>query len=377
MRCESPVVVGRAANDWRSDLKPDDCAWEWDNQSSSALQDKGLGLYPSSSDVNRTAPLAPRWLASVYAYPDGSLEGSVTPRPERCGGQSKLALERLHEAQDRALFPKSAEASSRVFFAAERAAEKAALNDARATVRAKASVKRFVRMYDLRRLLTFTNGGEGVGWPSRKAALDDVSRFWKVHNRLFARGTIKSRNTPRPPVPVCFIAEKGGKGGRWHVHAAMASGYFINYRRIIAAYSAFMDGRGYPSPSGGHRFHAGDDAGNHKGGFTSARHAARYLCKYLLKSLTDDTATKGEHRYRAAGAGRPAPWRMTAGMASLRRVLRPVRDGELIAVHDAVSGAFRCLLFDVDCPPPPPHLNGVVVKRHFDPSTVPAWPVLS
>jgi hypothetical protein len=338
--------------------------------------ERAQGLYPSSSDINRTGVLAPVWVASVFAYPDGGLEGSVTPRPERCGGQSKLAIERLHAMQDAALFPKSAEASSRVFFAAERAAEKAALNDARATLRAKASVRRFVRMYDLRRLLTFTNGAAGAGWGSRKAALDDVSRFWKVHSRLFGRGTIRTRNTPRPPVPVCFIAERGGKGGRWHVHAAMPAGYFINYRRIIAAYSAFMDSRGHLSASGGHRFHAGDDAGNHKGGFTSARHAARYLVKYLLKSLSDDTACKGEHRYRAAGAGRPVPWRMTAGMASLRRVLRPVRDGELFAVHDAVSGAFRCLLFDVECPPPPPHLNGVVVKRYFDASAVPAWPVL-
>lgn len=155
-------------------------------------------------------------------------------------------------------------------------------------------MRRLARYNGLTRLVTFTNGAVGDGWETRKSALDDVARFLKVHGQSCFGGA-----------PAVMVAEQGGKGARWHVHAVVPGGSWLPYSRIIRAWSAFMEGRGWRSVKGTHRWHSGDDQGRHKGGFSSARVAGRYLSKYLTKALIGDDYGTGIHRYRVVHADNP------------------------------------------------------------------------
>lgn len=161
--------------------------------------------------------------------------------------------------------------------------------------RARDQVKRYVRTHDLRRLLTFTNGGSGAGFRSRRETLDTFARWLKVHGSLLGQ------------TPVAVVAERGGRGGRWHIHAVIRSGYRLDYNRIRDSWSVFLSKRGYISPTGLHRFHAGDDSGKHPQGFTSARVAALYVAKYIGKHLEDEEREESAHRYRTYGGDTPKP----------------------------------------------------------------------
>jgi hypothetical protein len=152
-------------------------------------------------------------------------------------------------------------------------------------------------MNALTRLMTFTNGGSGEGWECRQDALDDVARFVKVHGaRAFGSTAL------------LLVAEQGGKGARWHVHALMPATGWLPYSRIIRLWSVFLTNRGYVSASGLHRWHAGDDSHKHSDGFHSARIAARYAAKYLTKDmLQDGEYGSGRHRYRCSRVDYPVP----------------------------------------------------------------------
>lgn len=143
--------------------------------------------------------------------------------------------------------------------------------------------------------MTFTNGDhDSCGWTDRKSALDDVARFLKVHgSECF--GVYRA----------VMVAEQGGKGGRWHVHAVVPAGGFLPYSQIIRRWSSFMERRGWHSVTGIHRWHVGDEQGKHKTGFTSARIAGRYVAKYLTKDLGGTDYGSHTHRYRYVGTDSP------------------------------------------------------------------------
>lgn len=299
----------------------------------------GGSRYPRSSDVSGCT-ITPRWMCAAYYYPDGSCEGSLTPvPPEPTNGADRVRAHRARQAERRG--------ESVVAVTDDEIAIRRRLNLERAGQRAKVSVRRRVRAHGLRRLLTFTNGSACGGWDCRRAALDDVARFLKHHGvRCFGA------------VPIVLVAERGGKGGRWHVHAAMPKTGRLDYSRIIRRWSAFMTSRGWKSSaaSGLHRFHAGDEHGKHSTGFSSARSCARYLVKYLVKSLEIQPGESGEHRYRSWNAGLPVAWRVLShGLGSVAAVIGLMEcdlHARFAPIYDytgaVVAERFRCYTFDLD-----------------------------
>jgi len=103
--------------------------------------------------------------------------------------------------------------------------------------------------------------------------------------------------------PFVCVPERGEDRGRIHVHGAIRSGYRLDYTAIIASWSAYLRSQGYFSsaPSGVHRWHAGDEQGRGKVGFSSARVCADYMAKYLAKGFLTDGRVKYEKRYRSDG----------------------------------------------------------------------------
>lgn len=230
------------------------------------------GSYPRYMDTLGSAQVRVR----KFAYPDGGFSGTITrsgliaPLSKQTSSaplDSRSPEEQEHRRQD---------------------------NLHRSIARSATLVKRLVRWHSLTRLMTFTNGAQGIGWDSRKAVLDDVARFLKVHGHECFGST-----------KVLIVAERGGRGGRWHAHALIEQVGWLPYSRIITRWSEFMENRGHHSLTGTHRWHAGDDKGKHADGFTSARVAARYAAKYLTKDLAAEDYGTYTHRYRTAGGLAP------------------------------------------------------------------------
>ena len=234
-----------------------------------ASDSPGRGAYPCCTDVSSSSQVR----RSICRYPDGSFEGSAVFSAEHWTppGQGKGSY---HELQQE---------------------ERDILNNQRASRRASLVLRRFIRTHDLKRLLTFTTG-DSEGWASRKESLDCVSDFLKVHGALLGDTAIAT------------VAERGLHGQRrWHVHAAIRSGYRLPYSTIIATWSNFLNRRGYSSVTGTHRWHAGDEQGRGGLGFKSARVCAGYMAKYLVKSMEVVEAEHYVHRYRTAGGPVPKP----------------------------------------------------------------------
>lgn len=269
------------------------------------------------------------WRARVYEYPDGSVEGTFTPRLEFGGSGSPGVTAEAQEGDGRAGLSAMAKHERCI---------------ASSVSRAQGGVARFVRFHNLQRLLTFTNGSEGVGWPDRQTALDDVSAWLKTHGGLLGA------------TPVLIVAEEGKHGERWHVHAAIRKGYFLPYSRIIASWTAFMVRRGWPVNARAkcHRWHAGDEEGKGANGFSSARVCAQYMAKYVGKSFSGDAEyVKNQRRYRVSGGERPKPARYVGRSLTALCALVGVSSRDLRAVvqtigyvDDVPVGVFRCWRFD-------------------------------
>lgn len=222
----------------------------------------------------------------AYAYPDGSWEGHIVA----CGDDTQTVAGTAHAGGDGEGRPQAAPVCD------------PAVNRARSIRRSRKSVSRIIRSHDLRRLLTFTNGqADGQGWQSGQDALDDLMA-WLLHE-----GGRELLGGDR--LQLLAVAERGGHGHRWHLHAVIQTGYRLDYSGIIASWSAFLEARGYRSASGIHRFHAGDERGKASRGFSSARIAARYASKYLVKGLADEHGTvASRHRFRTVGCDEATPW---------------------------------------------------------------------
>lgn len=212
---------------------------------------------------------------SVYTFPDGSVSAVVSRRRGlgRSGDDSWWdALDETAKKED---------------------------NRRRVSSRARQQLMRLIRKGNLRRLLTFTNGGQGDGWKSSKESLNAFMGWYRLEGSLLGQTAIVA------------VAERG-KLGRWHVHVAIKAGYFIPYSQIIKSWSSFMEAAGEHSMTGTHRFHSGDEQGKHKSSFTSARWCARYMAKYLSKDFEDERVAQ-ERRYRADGINPPEPKRFYPG----------------------------------------------------------------
>lgn len=225
----------------------------------------------------------------MFSYDDGSFEGSLVvrrqeKRPDDGAGHWYSDLTDEEQAQE---------------------------NLRRADRRAVLQLKRYIRHHSLTRLITLTNGDNAsFGWSCRSGALSDCSEWLQAEGHALLGGGA-----------LAAVAEQGERGGRWHVHLAIAGGFRLDYRRIIRSYSAFMEGRGWHSSTGTHRFHAGDEAGKHKGGFSSARVCSEYMAKYLTKSLRQSVEEKHLNRYRVYGGSTPKP-SYAERLPSLRSGLR-------------------------------------------------------
>lgn len=207
----------------------------------------------------------------VERYPDGSASGvAYVPRGSSSGDGSSWwsALDRKERQEQ---------------------------NRYRVGRRAGQQVRRYIRHGNLRRLLTFTNGGAGEGWPNLREALRTFAAWYRADGRALLGDT-----------GVVVVPERGGQGGRVHLHAAIRSGYRLDYSAIIRSWSAHLEAHGYHSAIGSHRFHAGDDRGKHSRGFTSARICAGYLAKYLAKGFSEEYVPQ-ERRYRAEEVRVPEP----------------------------------------------------------------------
>ena len=180
--------------------------------------------------------------------------------------------------------------------------EREIANAKRSGHRAIQTLTRKVRHGNLRRLLTFTNGGRGQGWESLRSSVLDVCEWFKAEGDLLGDTGF-----------IC-VAERGKDGGRIHVHAAIRSGYRLDYSAIIASWTAFLTAKGYESSTGSHRWHAGDELGRGRTGFSSARTCADYLSKYLAKGFKSDARAKFEKRFRSSGCYLPEPKRLCGGV---------------------------------------------------------------
>jgi len=246
---------------------------------------------------------------SCQAFPDGSMMASVVKSPERYA--APFARQRDRMAQSRPSVGRRDGA----------AGADAADNLRRSLASTRRGIKAYVRYHDLRRLLTFTNGGENGGWRTRSEALQSFSDWYRKDGRRLLGDT-----------PYLAVAERGGAGGRWHLHVVVQPGGWLKYRSIHASWSNHLNAEGYISPTGAHRWHAGDERGRGKRAFSSARTAAAYICKYLTKSLEADGIERYRHRYRHGGGRSPQPMRFR---------VRTLRDGlAALGLHEGMAGLY-------------------------------------
>jgi len=232
--------------------------------------------------------------AKIRYYPDGSIRASAVCLADR--GQREQQVDTpgggaLREPSPVCPLRRSTDGGVcpiRVAAIEDEAERRAAANRERAARRARWSVHDYVRSYNLSRLLTFTNGSERE-WQSASEALDVFMRW------LAAEGRHLLLNAP-----LLAVAERGDQG-RWHVHAAIPSGFSLPFKRIHSSWSDYMNGHGYPSSlaSGSHRWHAGQSIG-------SAFYTACYVAKYVAKSI-DHEREKGRHSFRCLNMSRPLP----------------------------------------------------------------------
>lgn len=179
--------------------------------------------------------------------------------------------------------------------------ERSARNRRRAARQASVDLRRKVRSADLRRLLTFTNGAEGDGWQTLGECVRDVYEWYASVGYLLLGCS-----------PMALVAERGkGRRRRIHGHMAIRKGQFIPYKEIIESWTAFLVSKGHqPHNSDFHRFHAGDENGDHKNGFSSARVCADYMAKYLAKGFEEDDRGLYQKRYRCNGVMVAEPRRL-------------------------------------------------------------------
>lgn len=239
-------------------------------------------LYGHNSTTSGNVADAPA-LVTIYAYPDGSFSGCASMRHGK---------------------PREGELRDISAWANLTPEERSLENRQRSERRAAQTLRRLVRAGDLRRLLTFTNGGAGEGWTCARDAVHDVMGWYRKGGGRELLG-----NTG-----FVLVAERGGKRRRWHVHAAIRAGYRLPYRKLIASWSAWLTSKGYSSPTGTHRWHAGDEKGRGRDGFASARVCAGYLSKYLTKGFELDERQAYEKRFRSADCLVPDPDRYTGGL---------------------------------------------------------------
>jgi len=221
---------------------------------------------------------------SLYGYPDGSFSGTAYLR--RAAGHVVAASTSRDE-----------------WYWSLTDDERHAANLQRANRHAAQDLMRKVRQGNLRRLLTFTNGGDGEGWQTLRESVRDVLDWYLHHGGRELLGD----------TPLVCVPERGENGRRIHVHGAIRSGYRLDYSAIIASWSAYLTSHGFVSTaaSGLHRWHAGDEQGRGKDGFSSARTCADYMAKYLVKGFESDARVKYEKRFRSDGCLVPEPRRVS------------------------------------------------------------------
>jgi hypothetical protein len=276
-----------------------------------------LSLFHGNNSVSRANLLKSPALVLIDSYPDGSFSGTASMRRGKGNTETESAWSLLTDA--------------------EREAE-SAVRGARSSVK---MLRKKVRHYDLRRLLTFTNGGRGQGWNSLRDAVRDTLAWYKAEGRYLLGDTAF----------VC-VPERGGLYGRIHVHGAIRAGYRLDYSAVIASWSRFLTSLGYISSASCHRWHAGDDNGKHSSGFSSARVCANYMAKYLAKGFETEPHVLYEKRFRSEGCVIPEPRRVGGfPLADVPALLEDTFGGRVTGGwHEDEHGAYGGWWFEVDPP---------------------------
>lgn len=225
----------------------------------------------------------PKWRMRIWRYPDGGEEGQVVHQVVRAGA-------RRVGARGRSGPRRKSEFSLR---------------------RARKAVKRKVRAFMMRWMVTFTFPGEGVHEYDKAFGL--MARF--IHRY---RGVLGLN---------CYlvVAEEHPKGHGWHFHMLIPfrpDVGWINRCRVL--WTEFLRRRGMP-PSGGARYTRIDVKE-----FDGPASAARYAAKYVTKTLVD---RPGRWSYRCSKGcvARPAVVafffadRESAVLELLRALSRPAR----------------------------------------------------
>lgn len=212
---------------------------------------------------------------TVYAYPDGSFEGTAMFRPagwrpgDDCGGN-----------------PKGGGASG--LGRDEQPEQWRELNEKRSRRRSQRLMMRHVRNQGMDCLVTLTVGGDRL--PDGYEALQMAVDWYRHSGRELFGGS-----------PAIFVPEHGERNGRIHVHIGIKrSGAFFSYRRIITSWSRWLTAAGYVSPCGTHRVDVGRGGGH-------AKKLAGYLGKYLAKGLGALPLPMGAHRFRSVGCEAVVP----------------------------------------------------------------------
>lgn len=232
-----------------------------------------LGSFPVTVDHDTGEIMEGPVAVTLVEYPDG-VELSAAPRTAGRRGSREDQERKKYERELRDFGP--AEANRR---AAERREEKATRSKDESIRRAKSSVRKIVRYFALRFMVTLTFPGEGVHDYDR--ALRLLQDFMHDHGERIHLG---GRYLAVPEL------HPGGHGWHWHV---LVSRRFAKpeLSALWEGWTAFLGRRGM-QPSGGARYARIDvkDWGR-------ASSAASYAAKYVGKSLEDGCLGKNRRRF--------------------------------------------------------------------------------
>ena len=237
-----------------------------------------LGSFRPCVDSETGEVLSGNVAVSVIEYPDG-VELSAVPlgRPSERGGSGELREWQLRQEEEWRYG--GSEAESR---ATAREEAKAQHSQDESVRRAKTRVRRVVRFYSLRYMVTLTFPGEGVHDYNR--ALRYVQDFIHDHGEVLHLGG-------------CYLSvpelHPGGHGWHWHVlvHRRFSK---AELKTLWIEWTAFLGRRGM-HPSGGAEYVRIDVKR-----WGSSASAARYAAKYVGKSLEGTGLGKNRRRFLAS-----------------------------------------------------------------------------
>lgn len=223
-------------------------------------------------------PAVPPVSVGLIQYPDGGgeLYGAYRMGSKDNGvAAEREEIQQAAEEREHGPLVASLLANKRDELKAERSVQTA-------VQRARTQVRRIIRMYELRVMVTFTFPDEGVH--DYDQALKLMQRFINDHGLCLHRGGVW-----------LAVPELHAGGHGWHWHVAVKD--FFSEEELFmlrGKWTLYLLRKGFKLPEGCKWVHV-NLSGEKKRG-----RLAGYLSKYLQKAFEDDTRTKGRKRYLAS-----------------------------------------------------------------------------